>query len=320
MGMGRIPGGGWTEPARQACTVMVSGAGGRSAGCWGCFDDHQAGRSHQLADSLAAKAAYMAQRCRLSYLTDVATHRCRYKGEVTTLRNLSGLRHVDAHTMSVSPDGTELVISLLRSLTLDASYMVSDPESSPSLAQTRSSEGMSSHAGRLTEGARCNESLPEQTAYDGTWQDGGLMCRQSRVCSPPQVVGRVQQGQEVLQQILDLGTDAHDAPNARVTITACGMANAKGAALLCGERTCSSALLSHDALSACVRCKILAEIASWCEVLSALAKALAVEQLELALPSTCQRRSSCCTGVKAGTDGTDAHRPVCPQVSWRRTP
>ncbi len=185
------------------------------------------------------KAACLAQRCRLCYLTNVAIHRCRYKGEVTTLRNLSGLRHVDAHTVSVSPDGTELVISLLRSLTLDASYMVSDPESSPPLAQTRSSEGMFSHV--FTEGARCNESLPEQTAYDGTWQDHGLMCRQSRVCSLPQVVGRVQQGQEVLQQILDLGTDAHDAPNARVTITACGMANAKGAALLCRERTlCTS--------------------------------------------------------------------------------
>lgn len=48
----------------------------------------------------------------------------RYKGEVTTLRNLSGLRHVDAHTVSLSPDGTEVVISLARSLTLDAQYMV----------------------------------------------------------------------------------------------------------------------------------------------------------------------------------------------------
>lgn len=88
-----------------------------------------------------------------------------YKGEAAKLRNSSGLRHVDPHQVSISPDGTEIVISLCRSATLDASYLV---------------------------------------------------------------VGRVQLGQEVLQKILDLGTNAHDEPGARVTVSACGMTNHKG--------------------------------------------------------------------------------------------
>lgn len=49
---------------------------------------------------------------------------CRYKGEAAKLRNSSGLRHVDPHQVSISPDGTEVVISLCRSATLDASYLV----------------------------------------------------------------------------------------------------------------------------------------------------------------------------------------------------
>ncbi len=45
-----------------------------------------------------------------------------------------------------------------------------------------------------------------------------------------QVVGRLQLGKEVLQKILDLGVDPHDAPAAHVTISACGMTNAQGVA------------------------------------------------------------------------------------------
>lgn len=51
--------------------------------------------------------------------------RFRYKGEATKLRNLSQLRHVDPYQVSISPDGTEVVISLCRSATLDAQYLVS---------------------------------------------------------------------------------------------------------------------------------------------------------------------------------------------------
>lgn len=43
-----------------------------------------------------------------------------------------------------------------------------------------------------------------------------------------QVVGRVQLGEEVLQKILEVGTNAHDEPGARVTVSACGMTNHKG--------------------------------------------------------------------------------------------
>lgn len=48
----------------------------------------------------------------------------RYSGEAVKLKNLSSLRHVEEHTVSISPDGTEIVIALGRSLTLDASHMV----------------------------------------------------------------------------------------------------------------------------------------------------------------------------------------------------
>ena len=51
--------------------------------------------------------------------------RFRYKGEAAKLRNLSQLRHVDPYQVSISPDGTEVVISLCRSATLDAQYLVS---------------------------------------------------------------------------------------------------------------------------------------------------------------------------------------------------
>lgn len=51
-----------------------------------------------------------------------------------------------------------------------------------------------------------------------------------------QVVGRVQLGQEVLQKILDLGTNAHDEPGGRVTVSACGMTNHKGAQHVCSCR------------------------------------------------------------------------------------
>lgn len=49
---------------------------------------------------------------------------CRYKGEVTTLKDLSGLRHVEEHTVSISADGTEIAISLGRALTLDTTHLV----------------------------------------------------------------------------------------------------------------------------------------------------------------------------------------------------
>jgi hypothetical protein len=49
---------------------------------------------------------------------------CRYQGEVTKLKNLSELRHVEEHTVSISADGTEIAISLGRSLTLDATHLV----------------------------------------------------------------------------------------------------------------------------------------------------------------------------------------------------
>lgn len=48
----------------------------------------------------------------------------RYKGEAAKLRNLSQLRHVDPYQVSISPDGTEVVVSLCRSATLDAQYLV----------------------------------------------------------------------------------------------------------------------------------------------------------------------------------------------------
>lgn len=89
----------------------------------------------------------------------------KYKGETVRLKGLSSLRHVDPQTVSITPDGTEIVISLGRSLTLDASHLV---------------------------------------------------------------VGRVQLGEEVLQQILAVGQDSHDAPLQQVSISGCGMTNNKG--------------------------------------------------------------------------------------------
>lgn len=51
-------------------------------------------------------------------------HSGRYHGEVTKLKNLSELRHVEEHTVSISADGTEIAISLGRSLTLDTTHLV----------------------------------------------------------------------------------------------------------------------------------------------------------------------------------------------------
>ena len=50
----------------------------------------------------------------------------------------------------------------------------------------------------------------------------------------------MQLGEEVLQQLLDLGTDVHDVPAARIVISACGMCNAKGAPAAAHLRTVSS--------------------------------------------------------------------------------
>ena len=43
-----------------------------------------------------------------------------------------------------------------------------------------------------------------------------------------QVVGRVQEGQDVLKAIVALGTDSHDAPGETVRIARCGLATARG--------------------------------------------------------------------------------------------
>ena len=64
-------------------------------------------------------------------LLERPSHR-RYKGEAAILKSVGGLRHADPHVVSITPDGSEVVISLCRSATLDTSHLVSHaPKTSP---------------------------------------------------------------------------------------------------------------------------------------------------------------------------------------------